>query len=505
MKRLLIIPFLFAATIVATAQEYVTAWHTDGSTSVMDLAEIDSLTFTAPQSDVVLTTGALTDLSGNTATVCCIAKSTTAGVDTERGVVYSQLSSVPTTSNYKVVDGQLQTGLWASTLTGLESGKTCYYRAYAVAGDETYYGQVRSFEAGETVESAVGTSVDLGLSVKWATSNLNATAAKGASGTSGLGTLGLSANSVYTVVTTRGGWHASAARFQSTNDAGATVGTTDAAQQFAFVTNPEDSTVFYLYSVGQKKFVKKDRTLSASSPDRIYIFSTGDSSHPYFFSFSSDKSSNNINIGGAKQMTVDGWKNYDDGNKCVLTVVSNSAYDLASAQAQLGQSGLTGDPSQAGGYFAWGETSTKDNYVWSTYAYGNGLTRTKYTTSDGKTILDHADDPATAVLGQGWRLPTQSEFEELMEKCTWVWATVQGVNGYRITAPNGNSIFLPAAGFRYGDKLFVNGDYGYYLTKNLGTADDTAISVGFNQGAPAWQYASARFFGYSVRPVRDGQ
>lgn len=494
-----------AAVAVATAQEYVTAWHADGSTSVMELSQIDSLTFSAPQSDVVLTTGALTDLSGNTATVCCIAKSTTTGADTERGVVYSQISATPTTSNLKSTEGQLQAGLWASTLTGLESGKTCYYRAYAVAGDQTYYGEVRSFQAGETVESAVGTSVDLGLSVEWATSNLNATAAKGASGTSGLGALGLSPNSVYTVVTARGGWHASAARFQSTNDAGATVGATDKNQQFAFVLNPEDTTVFYLYSVGQKKFVKKDRSLSASSPDRIYIFSTGDQGHPYFFSFTADKSASNINIGGAKQMTVDGWKNYDDGNKCVLTAVSNSDYNLAEAQAQLGQSGLVGDPTQAGGYFAWGETSTKDNYAWSTYAYGNGLQRTKYTSSDQKTLLDHADDPATTILGQQWRVPTQSEFEELREKCTWVWTTLQGVNGYRITAPNGNSIFLPAAGFRYGDKLFVNGDFGYYLTKNLGATDDTAISVGFNQGAPAWEYSSARFFGYSIRPVRTAK
>ncbi len=468
----------------------------------MELSQIDSLTFSAPQSQVVLTTGALTDLSGNTATVCCIAKSTTTGADTERGVVYSQNSATPTTSNYKSTEGQLQAGMWSSTLTGLESGKTCYYRAYAVAGDQTFYGEVRSFQAGESMSEAVGTAVDLGLSVEWATSNLNATAAKGASGTSGLGSFGLSASKVYTIVTVRGGWQASAAKFQSTNDAGASVSATDQNQQFAFVTNPEDTTVFYLYSVGQKKFVKRDRSLSASSPDRIYIFSTGDASHPLFFSFSADKNSANINIGGAKQMTVDGWKNYDDGNKCVLTAVSNSAYDLAAAQAQLGQSGLVGDASQSGGYFAWGEISTKDNYVWSTYAYGNGLQRNKYNSSDNKTLLDHADDPATVILGQNWRVPTQSEFDELREKCTWVWTTLQGVNGYRITAPNGNSIFLPAAGFRYGDKQFESGVFGYYLTKTLGATDDTAISVGFNQGAPAWDNSTARFFGYSIRPVR---
>lgn len=491
-----------AAVSIGSAQEYVTAWHTDGSASVMELSGIDSLTFSSPKSDVTLTTGALTTLGEQAASVCCIARTTTSGAGTERGVVYSQRTATPTTDNFKATGGELQAGAWVSTLTGLESGKTCYYRAYATVGEQTYYGEVRSFRAGESVLDAVGQSVDLGLSVEWATGNLNATVAKEASAATGLGAMGLSPNTVYTIATARGGWYADS-QFKSTANAGVNVSTADHNQQFAFVTSPEDTTVIYLYSVGQKKFVKKDRSLSSGAPDRIYIFSTGDSGHPYFFSFSSDRSSSNINIGGAKQMTIDNWKNYDDGNKCVLTAVSAADYSLAAAQAQLGDNGLVSDPTQTGGFFAWGESSTKSNYVWSTYAYGNGTARTKYTASDGKSLLDHADDAATVILGQGWRLPTQSEFEELIENCAWAWSEEQGVSGYRVIAGNGNSIFLPAAGFRYGDKQFTGGEYGYYLTKSLGATDESAVSVGFHKGATPWLYSSARFFGYSVRPVRD--
>lgn len=57
-------------------------------------------------------------------------------------------------------------------------------------------------------------------------------------------------------------------------------------------------------------------------------------------------------------------------------------------------------------------------------------------------------------------MPTQAEHDELQEKCTWTWASQNGVNGYKVKGPNGNSIFLPAAGDRLGDDLYDEGSYG---------------------------------------------
>lgn len=146
---------------------------------------------------------------------------------------------------------------------------------------------------------------------------------------------GIEVGKVYTVKASRGGWTTNSSQFISTGDAGTTASTTDVAQQFAFVPSATDESKVYLYSVGQKMFVKKDRSLVEGQGDRIYVFQTGDSSYPLFFSFTSDKSNYNVNIGGGKQMTVDTWKDYDAGNKVMLTEVTNDDFDLAAAQEML--------------------------------------------------------------------------------------------------------------------------------------------------------------------------
>ncbi len=151
---------------------------------------------------------------------------------------------------------------------------------------------------------------------------------------------GLSSTQVYTINGRRGGWYASSTTFMSTKDARTTVNINDANQHFAFVTDPADNSKVYLYSVGQKKFVNKDCTLTTSAPDRIYIFKTGDSYYPLFFTFTADKSNYNINLGGEKQMTVDRWKDYDDGNKNTATVIENTDYSLQDAHNLLNQLGF---------------------------------------------------------------------------------------------------------------------------------------------------------------------
>lgn len=107
-------------------------------------------------------------------------------------------------------------------------------------------------------------------------------------------------------------------------------------------------------------------------------------------------------------------------------------------------------PEKYGNYYAWGETMVGgDYYKWrdyknSVYAdYG----MTKYNTTDGKTVLDLEDDAAHVNWGEAWRMPTDVEFDELIENCTWWWTTRNGVKGYKVVAPSGRAIFLPSAGF----------------------------------------------------------
>ena len=130
-------------------------------------------------------------------------------------------------------------------------------------------------------------------------------------------------------------------------------------------------------------------------------------------------------------------------------------------------------PEGYGDYFAWGETEPKRDYSWSTYKWCNGseYTLTKYCTEssngsvDNKTTLEAADDAATA--NNQWRMPTKAEFFDLRLYCTWTWITLDGVNGYKVTGPNGNHIFLPAAGYRDDGYLYDVGKGSYYWSSSL--------------------------------------
>lgn len=169
-------------------------------------------------------------------------------------------------------------------------------------------------------------------------------------------------------------------------------------------------------------------------------------------------------------------------------------------------------PEEYGDYFAWGEVEPKDYYDWSTYKWCNGTenTQTKYCNdsyygyngfTDYKTTLDLSDDAANYNWGGGWRMPTEEEQDELRNNCSWEWTSKNGVYGRKVTGPNGNSIFLPAAGFCYDSSLSYAGSLGYYRSSSLGTYDPSyASELCFSYHNVGWD-GSDRYYGFSVRPV----
>ena len=162
-------------------------------------------------------------------------------------------------------------------------------------------------------------------------------------------------------------------------------------------------------------------------------------------------------------------------------------------------------PEEFGGYYAWGETEEKEEYSWSTYKWCNGSydTITKYYTGtvNNKTTLDLEDDVANVKWGGSWRMPTKAEQDELRNNCTWTWTALNGVNGYTVTGPNGNSIFLPAAGFRHGMSGSDSDCIGYYWSNSLHEGSSLyAYFLNFTSFYFDW-YDFARYYGLSVRPV----
>ena len=182
-------------------------------------------------------------------------------------------------------------------------------------------------------------------------------------------------------------------------------------------------------------------------------------------------------------------------------------------------------PEEYGDYFAWGEVEPhysslspltwkagmEEGYSWSNYLWskGSSTTLTKYCTNkyhgyngftDNKSLLDYEDD-AAYNNGDKWRIPTKAELDELRTKCTSQWTTLNGVKGRLFTGPNGNSIFLPAAGRIENTTFYATGSYGYYTSTSLGTEASFQMSrLSFTTNEVIWGN-DYRCVGYSIRPV----
>ena len=175
-------------------------------------------------------------------------------------------------------------------------------------------------------------------------------------------------------------------------------------------------------------------------------------------------------------------------------------------------------PEGYGAYFAWGETKGskdgKSQFSWKSYSMcqGSESTMTKYCTNaafgttDGQTQLSLDDDAARAKWGGEWRMPTCDEMKELLDKnnCEWTLTTQNKVAGYKVTSKKtGNSIFLPAGGFRDSSGgHYGAGHYGDYWSSTLNAkGGKEAYGIEFSIDFDAFISDGARYCGQAIRPV----
>lgn len=211
------------------------------------------------------------------------------------------------------------------------------------------------------------------------------------------------------------------------------------------------------------------------------------------------------------------------------------------------------NPQDYGDYFQWGATvpyyqagysqespcthwiDSKSGYDWANYSFmedgqSDWKRITKYTFADnqkdgtkwydgdtfigdGKTSFadyGYADDAARANWGGTWRTPTDAEWTWLRENCNWEWTgdyLGTGVKGMivtsKVTGYTSNSIFLPAAGYRFDAGLYLDGSGGYYWSSSLYEyISDYARDVYFESGV-VYRDDYSRYWGQSVRPVSN--
>ena len=217
---------------------------------------------------------------------------------------------------------------------------------------------------------------------------------------------------------------------------------------------------------------------------------------------------NELNPG--KKYEISAWGVIEDGMFAYQTVspvisVTTKALNLEDiSTVDLGLSVLWSScnlgayaPDDKGDYFAWGEVvPNKDRYDIDNWAFAAGnyhdITSTEY-------------DAAHVTLGDGWRIPTETEVRELIAKCKWEKVFNKGTLGYKVTGPNGNSIFLPAAGYRSLDKLIDYADIGEYWISTVSANDSKQQSLYFYipEDYKTVSIGSSHAIGANIRPVKS--
>ena len=460
---------------------------------------------------------------------------------TERGICYST-SANPTTADTKVTNGS-GLGEFTCNLTDLQDGTTYYVRAYAINAKGIAYGEEVSFTTKTKTIATIATTPATNVSYTSATVGGNVTDNGGAT------------------VTERGIYYSTSANPTTAN----TKITSDSGlgEFTCNLTDLQDGTIYYVraYAINEKGTAYGEEvsftTMMYEVPQitivnpTIYTATTATIDCEVTFTGGLEVTERGVCYGITSNPTYS-----DDRAQCGsgLGVYSCELYNLSESTTYyvrayaknaegIGYSkevqfttlsrnyidafeyvdlGLSvkwatcnvgaNSPEEYGDYFAWGEIHPKTNYYWGTYKWCDGTANslTKYNddsnsgTVDNKTRLQLSDDAAYMNWGGVWRMPTEDEYIELCNECTWTWTTQNGVNGYKVTSrSNGNGIFLPAAGYFYGTSCSSVGSNGHYWISSIASSDSNNADVmSFTSRGVSKYVMSYRYYGHSVRPVR---
>ena len=439
--------------------------------------------------------------------------------DAEVGIMYDKQQSFEDARKV-VATGLDGNNKFTVSVTGLEPSTTYYYKSYVQNGMAVKYGSVKSFTTSffsvesvsldktEYTFNTIGNTLTLTAtvlpadatdkSVSW-TSDKEAVATVDANGR-----VNAKGNGTATITVT-------------TKDQGKTATCIITVAQWVTSISLDKTSLSLL--IGAEATFSVTSVLPDNANDKTYSWSSSDSA------IASVDNSGKVTAKANGKATIKATANDGSGvfascsvivfaEKVDMGIKTSDGKTLYWSTRNLCESGFVNSPEDYGDYYAWGETAPKENYSWPTYKFGTSSgpfskynTGSSYGPIDNKTVLEPEDDVAHVKLGGKWRMPTDAEWTELRTKCTWTWTenyNGTGVAGEMVTAPNGNSIFLPAAGFRYFTLLKFAGFYGDYWSSSLNTDNPRyAWDVFFDPGLVFGRDNGDRYDGQSVRPVTE--
>ena len=352
---------------------------------------------------------------------------------TEKGfVVYTDENSV---TEYDVAGNEI--GEFSCQISELEDGAVYYYKAYMIVGNETFYGEEKSFTTLEEIVITIPEVVT--MSVTEVTEN--------------------------TAILTG----------EVVSDGGAEV------VERGFIWNDhydgEGSIEDFIVEVGSGVGVFTYQLTGLQQNTEYYFLA-------YAINSEGEALGQNIyftTLEGEEDNIINGYEYVDLG---LPSGLKWAVHNVGASAAE-----------DYGDYCAWGEIETKDSYTQQ-----NSVTY-------GMPMEDISGDPqydvARALWGETWRLPTRDEQKELLDNCTWEWTSQNGVNGYLVTGSNGNSIFLPAAGYKENSSHTEVGEYGYYWSSTPQSNSNLGAYYLYMSESSKLSYYYARVAGQSVRAVSE--
>ena len=478
----------------------------NGSVLNVFLSEIEDITwdYDAEGGDVnnpeePTVTGDATEITHYSATLTCYANNILDNLsnDLKVGIIYST-EGTPSKSNgtqntvstYNIGSD----GKYTISLTGLTEGTTYYYRSFVYQSGIWFYGNVRSFTtlgqnlsvnfmtgdatsitcysakvAAQMTISAPDGYGSMEYGICYGTTaeptNQQRVTSKDASGNYTATLRGLKGNTIYYyrpyAVVDGTTYYGSTSSFRTLEDNVVTTGEAD-----------ENGNVRSKLTIGSGAYSKLELGVCWSTANDVPtvnddVVTTNEVDDENYFTVC-PKFYFGTNY-YRSFVKIDGVAHYGETKQVTIDWVVGNAVDLGLSVKWADMNVGATSPEGYGYYYAWGETEPKSVYLWSNYKYYDGrfdtltkyCTNSSYGTVDNKTVLDPEDDVAHVKWGGDWRMPTWTEQYELLDKCTWTWTSCNGVNGYIVTGPNGNSIFLADNNY-WSNSLYVSNSVRAY-------------------------------------------